>query len=90
MAHLYLGPNRPFNLPIRKGALFRADPENVYPALTELFRTHKSLKRLFIPVEPVKELHQAIIAVQNPGTALNEHFSNVKKASAAQATAGEE
>lgn len=78
MSHLYLGPDRPFNLPIRKKTLFADDPEKVFPNLGEIFREHKNFRRLFVPVEPAGELADAVRAVSMPETLLGKTCAEIK------------
>ena len=58
--YMYLGPNRPFGLPLVTRAIFRGDPEKTFPQLSALFEQHKELRTLFVPVaEPVSYTHLA-------------------------------
>lgn len=82
MKYIYLGPNRPFGLPLMRNAILADNPENVFPQAREHFQKSQAFRKLFIPVEPASGLAQARKAVATPGTPLNDYFSQVVLASA--------
>lgn len=77
-AFVYLGPSRPFGLPIMKNAILAGEPEVVFPQGAAIFEKHKNLRRLFVPV---KELAIARAALANAGSALSLAAAQVKKES---------
>ena len=48
---MYIGPDRPFGLPLRHNTLLRGAPEEAFPALGALLAKHEDLRTLFVPVE---------------------------------------
>ena len=50
-ACMYLGPSRPFGLPLMRNAILRGKPEEVFPVLADLFEEHPELRTLFVPVD---------------------------------------
>ena len=77
-AFVYLGPSRPFGLPIMKNAILAGEPEAVYPQGAKIFEERKNLRRLFVPV---KDLAIARAALANAGSALSLAAAQVKKES---------
>lgn len=76
---VYLGPARPFNLPLMPNAILADAPEKVFPALTEHFEKHKNFKKLFVPVS---DLASARAAMKTPGSGLSIISSEIGNASA--------
>ena len=64
---MYVGPSRPFGLPLMRNAILAGEPEDVFPELTPLFSEHKQFKKLFVPIP---KLSQALAAMRQPGSAL--------------------
>lgn len=52
---MYLGPSKPYGLPIRKNAILAGPPEAVFPQSAEVFREHPLLRKLFVPVESIPQ-----------------------------------
>lgn len=77
--YMYLGPNRPFGLPLVTRAIFRGDPEKTFPQLSALFEQHKELRSLFVPVA---ELATSRMLLTMQGTALHNAYAAIKSASA--------
>lgn len=77
--YMYLGPNRPFGLPLVTRAIFRGDPEKTFPQLSALFARHKELRSLFVPVA---DLATSRMLLATPGTALRKAYAAIKAASA--------
>ena len=75
---VYIGPNRPFELPIMRNAILAGAPEAVFPQLTPLLEEHKSFRKLFVPVSG---LAQARASLNQPGSALAAFSAEIKKAS---------
>ena len=73
--YMYLGPNRPFGLPLVTRAIFRGDPEKTFPQLSALFE----LRTLFVPVA---ELATSRMLLTMQGTALHNAYAAIKSASA--------
>ena len=69
--YMYLGPNRPFGLPLVTRAIFRGDPEKTFPQLSALFEQHKELRPLFVPVAELATsrmlltMHNAYAAIKS-------------------------
>lgn len=76
-ANIYLGPNRPFGLPIMKNSILADEPEKVYPALAPLFEKNRAFKKLFVPVGGLAEAKRALA---NPASPLAIIASEIKKA----------
>lgn len=76
---MYLGPGRPFGLPLATNAIFRGDPQWTFPQLTSLFAQHKALRTLFVPID---DLATARMRLNMPGTALYNAYETIKSASA--------
>lgn len=77
-AFVYVGPSRPFGLPLMKNAILAGEPEAVFPQGANIFEKHKNLRRLFVPV---KELAVAQAALKNSGSALSLAAAQVKRES---------
>ena len=75
---VYLGPSRPFGLPLVTRALCRGSPEKTLPQLSSLFVQHKDLRSLFVPVP---ELATSRMLLNTPGTALHKAYAAIKGAS---------
>lgn len=75
---VYVGPNRPFNLPLMRNTILSAKPEQVFPTLGKLFEEYKQFKKLFVPVS---ELAQARDALKKSGSALSLWSGQIKAAS---------
>ena len=79
---MYIGPNRPFDLPLRHNTIVRGAPEEVFPALGSLLAEHEDLRTLFVPVD---ELATARMLLAMPGTAMHKAHAAVAAASASRA-----
>ena len=76
--YMYLGPNRPFGLPLVTRAIFRGAPEYTFPQLAAPFARHKELRSLFVPVA---DLATSRMLLATPGTALHKAYAAIKAAS---------
>lgn len=76
---MYLGPSRPFGLPLMRNAILRGKPEEVFPVLADLFEEHPELRTLFVPVDG--DLATARMLLATPGTALHKAYAAIKAAS---------
>jgi hypothetical protein len=79
---LYIGPSRPFGLPLMRFAILRGEPARVMPQLAERLEAHPEMARLFVSIEALPEARRQ---VAETGSVLNQAFENVKKASDALA-----
>lgn len=79
---MYIGPDRPFGLSLRRNTLLRGAPEEAFPALGSLLREHAELRSLFVPVA---ELATARMLLTMPGTATHRAHAAVSAASSARA-----
>jgi hypothetical protein len=77
---MYLGPSRPFGLPLMHNAILRGAPEAVFPALTALFAEHKEFRRLFVRTPDLAEARRRMAV---PGSDLARAHDAIKQASAA-------
>ena len=77
--YMYLGPNRPFGLPLMRNAILRGNPEEVFPVLADLFEEHPELRMLFVPVDG--DLATARMLRTMPGTAMYQAYVAVQDAS---------
>ena len=72
--YVYVGPDRPFGLPLMRNAVLAGEPETIFPAL---FAEHKVFRHLFAPVA---ELARARLALSTPGSPLSLYSAQIKKA----------
>ena len=75
---IYVGPSRPFGLPIMRNAILAGEPDTVYPSAKPFFEEHKEFKKLFVPAN---QLAQARAAMREPGSALSLWGERIKEAS---------
>lgn len=78
-ACMYLGPSRPFGLPLMQNAILRGKPEEVFPVLADRFEEHPELQTLFVPVDG--DLATARMLRTMPGTAMYQAYAAVRDAS---------
>lgn len=76
--YVYLGPARPFGLPLMPNAILAGKAEDVFPEAQPFFGEHKSFRRLFVPVA---ELASARAAMATPGSPLALYRDEIKAAS---------
>lgn len=77
-AVVYIGPDRPFGLPIMRNTVLADEPEKVFPTLGETFKKHPKLEKLFVPAS---QLAQALVNVKKNGSPLNIFAKQVEAAS---------
>lgn len=77
-AFVYVGPSRPFNLPIMGNAILASEPERVFPAIKPFFDTHRQFKKLFVPVDKLAQTRQAL---KDPGSAISIWRDQIREAS---------
>ncbi len=75
---MYLGPARPFDLPIMTRAVLSGSPEEVFPQIAPYFAQHPSFKKLFVPIPEVPRA-KAQLALE--GSGLFTAYKNIKAAS---------
>ncbi len=71
---IYLGPGRPFGLPLRTNTIVRGRPEDAFAGLAEAFAAHPDLRALFVPVTVAAAARQAL---RTPGSALARSYDAV-------------
>ena len=76
---VYLGPSRPFGLPLMTNAILRCEPEQLFPSITGLFEAHPAFKCLFVPVA---RLAQARRRLGMAGSDMASAHAAITKASA--------
>ena len=76
---VYLGPSRPFGLPLLTNAILRCEPEQLFPSITAMFEAHPAFKRLFVPVA---QLAQARKRLGMAGSDMASVHAAITKASA--------
>lgn len=82
--YAYVGPARPFGVPIMPNAILRGEPCAVIPALEKPMQEHPALRRLFVPVA---DLAQARRQLARPGSGLAIIHRDISAASARARTA---
>ena len=75
---MYLGPARPFELPINTRAVLAGKPEEIFPDLAPRFAEYPTFHKLFVPINEVP-LAKAQLARE--GTTLAVIYKTVKTAS---------
>lgn len=75
---MYLGPARPFGLPLNGRAVLAGEPEQVFPETADAFAQHPSLRKLFVPIADIPKA-KAQLALE--GSALATTYKNIKSAS---------
>lgn len=75
---MYLGPNRPFNLPIPARAVLAGTPDQVFPGIAQRMASHPELRLLFVPIRDVPKA-KAQLAL--PGSRLSTIYNKIKSAS---------
>lgn len=74
---MYLGPMRPFDLPLTTRAVLCGEPEEVYPELAQRLSELPSLRKLFVPIA---DIPKAKAALAMDGSPLNAAYKNVQAA----------
>lgn len=78
-AMVYIGPARPFGVPLMPHAILRGEPVTVFPALEKPMQDHPALARLFVPVADLARARQELA---NAGSGLAITYRNIQTASA--------
>lgn len=82
--YAYVGPARPFGVPLMPNAILRGEPTAVIPALAEPMQEHPVLRRLFVPVAGLAQARQELA---KPGSGLSIIYRDIQTASAKARTA---
>lgn len=77
---MYIGPSRPFGLPLMRHAILRGAPEAIHPGLSDLFAAHPPLRDLFVPIAQLADARRLLGIA---GSSFHLAFEAVKSASAA-------
>ena len=72
---VYVGPDRPFGLPLRTSAVLRGEP---FPQLAAVIEANPDLKKLFVPVE---ELAEPRCQLRKEGSGMQRLFKTINEAS---------
>lgn len=72
---VYVGPDRPFGLPLRNSAVLRGEP---LPQLAAVIEANPDLKRLFVPIGKLAETRRQL---REAGSGMQRLFQNISKAS---------
>lgn len=75
---VYLGPDRPFGLPLMSNAILRDAPVIVIPPLEDAFKSYPELEQMFVPVSGIASARQQI---KENGSVLHQAFQTIKAAS---------
>lgn len=75
---MYLGPARPFDLPINTRAVLAGTPEQTIPGIAQKFEQYPSFRKLFVPIPEVPKA-KAQLAIE--GSSLFTVYKNIKAAS---------
>ena len=75
---IYIGPDRPFGLPLMRNAILRGEPQAVLPQLTAAFAEHQGLEALFVPVAGLAAARREM---SENGSALQQTCQTIKSAS---------
>lgn len=76
--HIYIGPDRPFGLPLMRNAILRGEPQAVLPQLTAAFAEHPGLETLFVPVSGLAAARREM---SENGSVLQQTCQTIKNAS---------
>lgn len=82
--YAFVGPARPFGVPLMPHAILRGEPASVIPALGPALQEHPTLRRLFVPVA---ELAKARQELGRQGSGLCIIYRDIQLASAKARTA---
>lgn len=77
---MYLGPSRPFGLPLNTRAVLAGKPEEVFPEIKPYLLEHPGLAKLFVPLP---DIPRARAQLGLEGSALSTLYKNIKAASEA-------
>ena len=75
---MYLGPARPFDLPITTRAVLAGTPEQIVPGIARHFQDHPAFRKLFVPIS---EIPRAKAQLGLEGSSLSIIYKNIKAAS---------
>ena len=72
---VYVGPDRPFGLPLRTNAILRGEP---LPQLEAVLAGHPDMRKLFVPVEALAETR---LQLRKEGSGMQRLFKTISEAS---------
>ena len=72
---VYVGPDRPFSLPLRTNAILRGEP---LPQLEAVLAGHPDMRKLFVPVEALAETR---LQLRKEGSVMQRLFNDINEAS---------
>ena len=72
---VYVGPDRPFGLPLRANAILRGQP---LPQLEAVLVAHPDMRKLFVPVEALAETR---LQLRKEGSGMRRLFNDINEAS---------
>lgn len=75
---MYLGPDRPFGLPLMGNAILCGPPQVVLPPLEAAFKNYPEFDQLFVPVAGLAAARQQI---RENGSASHQAYQTIKAAS---------
>lgn len=75
---MYLGPARPFGLPLQTRSVLSGEPCEIFPQIEPFMAKHPELDRLFVPIP---EIPKAKAQLALDGSRLNAAYKSVKAAS---------
>ena len=75
---MYLGPARPFDLPINTRAVLAGNPEQIIPGIREKFEQYPNFRKLFVPI---MEIPKAKAQLALEGSGLATVYKTIKTAS---------
>lgn len=84
VTYAYVGPARPFGVPIMPNAILRGEPVAVIPPLGPAIEEHPALARLFVPVADLARARQELA---RQGSGLCIIYRDIQTASAKARTA---
>lgn len=84
VTYVYVGPARPFGVPLMPHAILRGEPAAVIPSLGPVIQDHPALRRMFVPVTRLAQARQELA---NTGSGLAITYRNIQTASAKARTA---
>lgn len=74
MLTVYVGPDRPFGLPLRTNAILRGEP---LPQLAAVIEANPDMRKLFVPVEKLAETR---CQLRKEGSGMQRLFSEISEA----------
>lgn len=63
---MYLGPMRPFDLPLQTRAVLCGEPEEVFPEISKRLEELPELRKLFVPIADIPKAKAALNTEGSP------------------------